>query len=228
VGVMGVSRDVTEQKRAERQIREALDEKEMLLREVNHRVGNNLTAIAGMLTLAQQELRDADPTAYQATIEDLMQRVISLSTAHNMLSASEWSPLRLNELAGKIINKSLHILPPQKHISVSVTPSDVRVAPDLAHNLALVINELATNTVKYALRDRTTTHITVGITQDGDDITITFRDDGPGYPEDVLRLGRHGVGLDFVGTVIRRSLRGELEIRNDDGAVTVMRFRREA
>ncbi|NOZ06923.1 MAG: PAS domain S-box protein [Chloroflexi bacterium] len=210
------------------QARQDAGTKALLLREVNHRVGNNLTAIAGMLVLARQELHTSDPVSHQATIRNLEQRVTSLSTVHNMLSASEWSPLRLNELAEKIIHESLRALSPQKRVSVSVTPSDVRVAPDLAHNLALVINELATNTVKYALRDRTTTHIAVSITQDGDDITITFRDDGPGYPEDVLRLGRHGVGLDFVGTVIRRSLRGELEIRNDDGAVTVMRFKREA
>ena len=210
------------------QARQDAETKALLLREVNHRVGNNLTAIAGMLVLARQELHKTDPASHQATIKSLEQRVMSLSTVHNMLSASEWSPLRLNELVEKVIHESLRVLSPQKRVAVDVTPSDVRIAPDLAHNLALVINELATNTVKYALEERTTAHIAVGITRDGDDITVTFRDDGPGYPEEVLQMGRHGVGLDFIETVIRRSLRGTVEIRNDGGAVTVMHFKQKA
>jgi two-component sensor histidine kinase len=59
-------------------------------------------------------------------------------------------------------------------------------------------------------------------------VRLEYRDDGPGYPEDVLRLERCGVGFELVQNVVGRSLRGELSLHNDEGAVAVIRFKAQA
>jgi len=63
---------------------------------------------------------------------------------------------------------------------------------------------------------------------EGDGVQIEFRDDGPGYPEEVLRLERYNVGLDLVQNVVRKNLRGELSLYNDHGAVAAIKFKAEA
>jgi PAS domain S-box-containing protein len=202
----------------------------VLLNEVNHRVKNNLTGILGLLYTARANARVEDRSTYQATMDNLIGRVRGLSTVHSMLSESEWSPLPLSNLAAKVIDNALQALPHGKHVSVDVTPSPVRVTSDQAHNLALVINELATNTIKYALQARDSAQITFQITfqddtgQAGSVVRCEFRDDGPGYSEDVLRLERHSVGFGLIQNIVRKSLCGELSLYNDRGAVAVIRF----
>ena len=205
------------------------DTRATLLREVNHRVKNNLTAIIGLL---HAEGRHADASAwsreardvYQVIMNDLVNRVQGLATVHSMLSASEWGPLPLSELTVQIIYSSLQMLPRDRRVSVNVAPSPVRVTSDQAHDLALVINELATNTAKYGLQGRNEACITVRTELDGETVVLEFRDDGPGYPEEMLQSERSSVGFDLIRNIVRQNLRGDLELYNDRGAVAVIRF----
>jgi len=202
--------------------------KSTLLREINHRVKNNLSAIIGLLYAERRRVELKGQPVYRAIMTDLVSRVRGLATVHNQLSASGWLPLPLSELTAQVIRSSLQTLPPDKRVSVDVHPSSVRVMPDQAHNLALVINELTTNTIRHALPGRDTAHITVRFTLKDGTVLFEFQDDGPGYPEEALRLESCNVGLDLVQNVVRTNLRGELSLRNDRGAVAVIRFRAEA
>ena len=206
------------------QARQDAEARSVLLREVNHRVKNNLTGIMGLLYTARDRARVEDRATYESTMDDLIGRVRGLATVHSLISAAEWKPLRLSDLAAQVICASLRALPRHKRVSVDVFPSPVRVTPDQAHNLALVINELATNTVRHGLRERDTAHIEVRIELDDDTMLFEFRDDGPGYPEEVLRSERDSVGFDLIQNIVRKSLRGELSLYNDRGAVAAIRF----
>jgi two-component sensor histidine kinase len=207
------------------QARQDAETKSMLLREVNHRVKNNLSAILGLLSIERRHAAKEQSLAYQALVNDLTNRIKGLDQVHSLLSAARWQPLLLSDLAQQIIRTALPSLSSGKSVAVTVTPSPVRVAPDQAHNLALIINELATNTVKHALQGQDTVQITVSITLDGDTVQCEFRDDGPGYAPDVLRGERQNVGMYLVRTLVRKGLRGELDLGNDRGAVTTIRFK---
>lgn len=199
----------------------------ILLREVNHRVKNNLSAIIGLLYAERRRASPENRPTCQILIDELINRVHGLVTAHNLLSASKWGPLQLSNLADHVIHTSLQTLPCDKQMSAETTPSPVQVTPDQAHNLTLVINELATNTIKYTLRERDAGHIAVHIFLEGDTVQFEFRDDGPGYPQEVLSLEHCGVGLDLIQNIVHRNLRGELSLQNDRGAVTTIRFKAE-
>ncbi len=197
-----------------------------LLREVNHRVGNNLTAIVGLLSLEQRHLEKADKSAYKEMMQDLNSRVTGLATVHRMLSSSKWEPLLLSDLTERIIRAALQMLPYNKRIAVSVSPSPVRVTSEQAHNLALIINELTTNCIKYALPNRNRTAITVTITRKDDEICLEFRDDGPGFPEETLHLEHYNVGYDLIKNITEMSLKGSYTLKNDSGAVAIIHFKK--
>ncbi|MCP4539410.1 MAG: sensor histidine kinase [Chloroflexi bacterium] len=203
--------------------------KATLLHEVNHRVRNNLTSIIGLLSL-EQERTNVDQVAYQAVMEDLSSRIQGLATVHRMLSDAEWSSLPLSQVAELVIGSTLRALVSDKRVSAKVSPSLVQVTPKYANNLALVFNELTTNSVKYAWPVASTGHIDVRIErqerdgeQDGE-ILIEFRDDGVGYPDQVLRLEHHSVGWDLIETIVCYGMAGEVILQNEQGAMTIIRF----
>jgi len=213
------------QARLYEQTRQDAATKAALLLEVNHRVKNNLSAIIGLLYTARRHAEVEDQGAYKVTMDELIGRVRGLATVHNMLSACSWAPLPLSDLAAQIIHSALQTFHRARRLSVDVCPSPVYVTPDQAHHLALVINELATNTVKYALGERDTGQISLCITTQDDVVHCEFRDDGPGYPDDVLRLERLSIGFDMIRNIVRDNLRGDLALYNDAGAVTVITFK---
>ena len=207
------------------QAKQDAETKAMLLSEVNHRVKNNLAAIIGLLYAERYHVSVDDRVTYQAIIQDLIGRVQGLATVHNLLSASKWSPLPLNELISRVIHASLQTMPPNKHIAVDVSPSTIQIKPKQANNLALIINELVTNTVKYALAGQSLAEIKVVISSNEDMVNLEFRDNGPGYTEAVLHSDQHNVGMYLVQTLVRQDLQGQLELYNDHGAVTMIRFK---
>ncbi|MGD1996829.1 MAG: GAF domain-containing protein, partial [Anaerolineae bacterium] len=198
--------------------------KSVLLREVNHRVKNNLSAIIGLLHAARRRTEVRDQQAYQSVMKDLINRVRGLVTVHGLLSTSEWGPLPLSQLTAEVIRSSIRTLSKEEHISVDVPPSSVCVTADQAHDLTLVINELTTNTVKHGLREQEA-HIAISAGREGDTVRLEFRDNGPGYPQEALEVGGDNVGLDLIDKIVRRNLRGTLSLHNDRGAVAVIRFK---
>jgi two-component sensor histidine kinase len=216
-----------ENARLYKQAQRDAETKSVLLREVNHRVKNTLSSIVGLLYAEKRHASADERAVYKPILTDLINRVQGLATVHSMLSQSEWTPLLLSELTSKIIQSTLQTLPRNKHITVDVAQSPVRVTPEQARNLALVINELTTNTIKHALLDRDQAQIGVRIALDDRVVTLRFQDDGPGYPAEVVRLERYDVGFNLIQKLVCGSLKGDLSLRSEEGAVATIQFRAE-
>jgi PAS domain S-box-containing protein len=212
------------------QARRDAEAKSILLNEVNHRVKNNLTAIIGLLYAERRHLTEQDRPAYQAVIQDVINHVQGLATVHTLLSASGWKPLLLSNLIDQVIRATIQSLPLNERISVKISPASIQVTSKQANSLALIINELATNTIKYGLPQHGAGQITVNLTltQTPDSskpqISVEFRDNGPGLPEKVLHLRQYNVGLYLIQKIVQQDLKGKVTWHNDAGAVTTIYF----
>jgi PAS domain S-box-containing protein len=243
--VLGIARNVTEFKQAEEALRESetsyrqLSEenarlleqarqdaqtKTILLHEVNHRVKNNLSSIIGLIQAQERFRKKKGSPENRPTYGDLASRVQGLATVHNLLSAADWSSIKLADLATEVIHSTMQIIPPDHRLSVHVSPSSIQVSPDQASTLASVINELATNTIKHGQKGKQASSISVHIEGDDGQVLFEFRDNGPGYPESIVDEEGYNVGLHLVTNLVRRDLRGEVTLQSDHGAVTRIQF----
>ncbi len=213
--------------------------KATLLNEVNHRVKNNLASIMGILAL-EMDRPYREVTDFRATLQDLQNRIQGLATVHDLLSASQWSPLPLEKLVTEVIWAALSSSPIRHKIEVTATRSGriepvreqlaepLLITPKQATGLALVINELTTNSIKHAFLEQDQGRIEVDITvEDEDDrqVRLQFRDDGPGWPDEVLRDEDESIGLRLVRMTVRSPLRGQLALYNEAGAVAIVTFK---
>jgi len=199
--------------------------KTLLLREVNHRVKNNLTAIIGLLHLERSHARAADQADCQEILADLTSRIQGLATVHTMLSTQEWRPLPLDGLIRQIIDTVFQVIPPDQQISVEISPAPMLVAPNVANNLAILINELTTNVVKHVLKSDYPPKIKVKTTLVDAEITLEFRDNGPGFPKNIAPTNGDTVGLDLIKHIVSHSLDGQARFHNDRGAVVTIQFK---
>lgn len=214
-----------ERQRLYEQVRIDAATKAQLLREVNHRVKNNLMSILGLLLVEQRAATANHHPQTALALADTARRVRSLLAVHQLLSESHWAPMQLSDLVEQLIATELHALPTHKNIHPQIQPSDIEVSPRQASNLALVLNELITNTLKHTTGAEA--QIAVSIEEDLPFIQLEYRDDGPGYPPHVLTGDYHSVGLRLVKQIVTETLRGKLTLRNDGGAVTTIRIRLE-
>ena len=209
------------------QIRRDAVYKTTLLQEVNHRVKNNLMAIKGLMQAELRYTSDPARAAVETAIERLSQRIDSLSEVHNLLSQSQWAPVQVSELVQRVFDAARSSLRADQQVFLDNPASPVEISPRQASSLALIVNELATNTFKYAFGERFVAHVAVRTGIEGSQLCLEYRDDGPGYPENILRLEKYDVGLYLIQRLARHSLGGSVQLVNDDGAVTRLWFMTE-
>jgi two-component sensor histidine kinase len=215
----------TELQRREKELERYAETQVVLLHEVNHRVKNNLSAIIGVLHLEGGYAAKRQEEAVAAILGELEQRIRSLATVHALLSGAAWQPLPLGGLCHRLLRTTLGEAR-TPGLRLQVEPSVVQVDSGQAHHLALVLNELATNTLKYGRSPGGEVRVVVGFGSEGGDIVLTYRDHGPGFPPAVMELSPEttGTGLQLLRGLVEASLAGSLALSNDGGAVTTIRF----
>jgi PAS domain S-box-containing protein len=198
-------RDITLRRETEQRLRQSLQEKEILLKEVHHRVKNNLQVVASMLAL------QAEQVAEQARmpLEDCRQRVISMALVHEKLyGAKDLQRIDLGELAREIATMLIsECVGPAIRTEFNVEPIAIDI--ERAVPASLIINELMTNSLKHAFKGRSAGLLRVSVRRCGvDDVSMEVADDGVGgVREDSFRAGR------TLGMTIVRNLVKQLDAR---------------
>jgi two-component sensor histidine kinase len=145
-----------------------------------------------------------------------------------MLANAEQDSLDPVQLTSAIIHGALNAAPIQCRFDVAVeAPEDLaRISARQAVTLALIVNELTTNSVKYAFADRTEGEIRAHLEQQAPEakLRLVFRDDGPGWPDEVLAGERHSMGMWLIQTSVTNNLQGDIVWHNDGGAVVEIQF----
>ncbi|HOP63426.1 MAG TPA: PAS domain S-box protein [Spirochaetota bacterium] len=207
--------DITEQKRAEERILGLLKEKELLLKEVHHRIKNNMGSIASLLYLQSDTLEDA---ASIEAITDARNRVISMMGLYEMLYRSEdCRSVSVFEYLCNLIDKISSTFIGDARISIEKDIDDFKLDSSKLFPVGMIINELFTNALKYAFPGRKSGSIEVRMKKlSARTVEVMVRDSGIGLPEEV-KMGRaKGFGISLVNMLVQQ-LNGKLSIGKNDG-----------
>jgi len=222
--VMAALTDITARKRAVDRLHASLREKEILLREIHHRVKNNLQLISGLLDLSAHHTNGADPIAL---LEDARGRIYTMGLVHTQLYNSnrfDAVPMEqhIRELAQYLAQTHAR---PDRQVTVTVTPSAVELTVNQAIPCALAINELISNAFKHAFSDRTSGLIRVAIEPDSERrIHARVSDNGSGLPAHIDFDQPRTLGLQLVVNLVRRQLKGTVQVTREGGTAVAMSF----
>lgn len=204
-----VLRDITEIKQKDRE----LAIKETIIREVHHRVKNNLQTIAGLLRLQQRRSTNSE---VKSILSESIDRIASIALVHEYLSQDDVGAVDLKELAYNLLSASLQsMLDPEKQVEAKVIcPSHaVRLPSAQATSMALVINELLQNTLKHAFKGRKKGKVELVLSSNSREVTVGIQDDGIGLPKDFSEESGN-LGWQIIHTLARDDLRGQLSIKS--------------
>jgi PAS domain S-box-containing protein len=211
--VLGVVRDVTERKRIET---EALEAREMYLKEVHHRIKNNLQVISSLLFL--QSTYTADKNVIKL-LQESQGRVKSIALIHEKLYRTpELGKIDLPEYIRDLVTDLQHTYGVGKDsVSIDVKVDNVSIEIDTAIPCGLIVNELVSNALKYAFPNGGHGKLMVHIEQTGPKrFVLMVEDDGVGMPENFDVKKSRSLGLKLVGDLARQ-LDGRVETRVDHG-----------
>ncbi len=176
--------------------RRGLELKSALLRELHHRVKNNLATVAGILSLQRRRTKSPE---VRYTLAESVNRVQGLAATHDLLAHEDVSEARVDDIARKIVGvANANLRPPDKHIVFDVEPCAVVIPSRAVTILALVLNEMVSNAIKHGIADRSEGTVTIRGREEDGMVTVQMIDTGSG-PRFELPLEESGESGTFEG-----------------------------
>jgi PAS domain S-box-containing protein len=222
VSFAGIHLDITERRRYEERLEASLREKEVIIKEVHHRVKNNMQVISGFLQLQAQTIDD--PVSV-AMLEECQGRVRTMALVHEKLYQSRYLGfINAREYIESLVSDLKNFQVVSTDVTFDLEIENAYINLDIAIPCGLILNELLTNSLKYAFSGREKGKISVRLTH-GNDHTYTLfvSDDGPGLPRDLDIENAQTLGLQLV-TILVRQMGGTMRIENVPGATFSIRF----
>jgi two-component sensor histidine kinase len=193
-GAIALVRDVTDLRRRDAE----LLSKDATIREIHHRVKNNLQTVASLLRL--QSRRVDDPAA-AAALREAVQRVRAIAVVHDMLSERTDEDVDLDEVLARLAAMTLEVAARGNEVGVRREGRAGRAAAELATPVAMVVAELLANAVEHGLAGRPGT-VTLRASRTGGTLSLTVEDDGWGLPEGVDAQAAGSLGLRIVTALV--------------------------
>ena len=216
-GALVLVEDLTEARRREQEIKV----KDATIREVHHRVKNNLQTIASLLRI---QARRSDSAETRRALAEATERVGSMAVVHDLLAGSDEEHIDFAEAARTVVDLVRRgMVGDSSGISVTVEGQTGPVDAHTATSLALALAELVHNALEHGLADRETGHVEVGMRRVPAELVLTVRDDGVGLPAGFEADTAANLGLAIVRTVVRDDLRGTLTFSGGRGTTVTVR-----
>ncbi|MBF0495229.1 MAG: PAS domain S-box protein [Deltaproteobacteria bacterium] len=224
--VIAAIRDITDRLRAERLIADSLKEKEVLLKEIHHRVKNNLLVIAGLLDM--QCDYSPDPQIHNI-LRETKSRVRSMALIHEKLySSPNLAYVDFKEYISGLVKtlfKSYGIMPGK--ITLKMEIADISIGIDTAIPCGLVVNELISNCLKHAFPGDRKGEIWVSLCSRGHKgMDLIVRDNGIGMPREMNLRKISSLGWELITGLVSHQLGGEVEVRKDGGTEVIIKINR--
>jgi|SRR5690554_1109214 len=214
IGYIGFSMDITETKEYRIKIEKSLKEKEVLLKEIHHRVKNNLQIISSLLNLQRGYIKD---DKMLNIFRSSQSRISAMALLHEKLYGSKnLSNIDFKDYVRSITRSLLNTYKNNvQHIRINLDIEEFQLDLDISINFGLIINELASNSLKYAFKDRSEGIINIVLKKDShDNLLLNISDNGVGLPANFKTRVKKSLGLELVNNIVEQ-LQGKMEISED-------------
>ncbi|MDD1693993.1 MAG: PAS domain S-box protein [Methanoregula sp.] len=214
-GYSGIARDITDRKNLQNEVNASLLEKEILLKEIHHRVKNNMQVISSLLSLQAKLMKDEKS---RGAILESQTRVMSIALVHEKLYQSKsFAEIDYHDYLKKIVENLLQSygIPPGK-VRIEIHADKIVLPINKAIPISLIINELLSNSLKYAFPGERTGVIVVDVRKTGDRYFLVVKDNGIGIPEGIDLGHIETLGLQLVNSLVAQIL-GTITMSREGG-----------
>jgi two-component sensor histidine kinase len=214
IGALVLVRDITEVRRRDRE----LITKDATIREIHHRVKNNLQTVAALLRL---QARRVDTVAARAALEESVRRVASIAIVHETLSMSVDEAVEFDAIVDRVAAAAVEVAAPETKVHLRRASSFGVLPAEVATPLAMVLNELLLNAVEHGFPEGSTDgEVVISAHRFRRQLHLSVADNGRGLPDDFDLDAADRLGLQIVRTLARGELRGSIEMRPRAGGGT--------
>jgi two-component sensor histidine kinase len=217
----GIIVDITERKLAEDEVKKLLREKEILLKEVHHRIKNNMNTIGSLLSL--QASSQSDPKVKKA-LDDAGSRVQSMMVLYERLyQSTNFLSVNVKDYLPALVDEIVGNFPDDQAVKVETKVEAFELSSKTMQPLGIIVNELVTNIMKYAFKGRPGGTISLSASLRGSKVHIEIHDDGVGLPAGVDLKSSPGFGLMLIN-MLTRQLDGSIRMLSENGTRVVLEF----
>jgi PAS domain S-box-containing protein len=223
IGIEGSLRDLTERKNIEIQLKQSLIEKEILLKEIHHRVKNNLMIISSLLDLESRYIKDK---ASKDIFKESQNRARSMALIHERLyQSTDLKRIDFGEYISSLATELFHTYESDPGlIELKINAENILLDINTAIPLGLIVNELITNSLKHAFPKGMKGEIIVDFHPIDDHYEFTVKDNGIGFPEDLDYQNTDSLGLQIVNSLTDQ-IDGEIELDRNNGTEFKITFK---
>jgi len=219
---LSIARDITERKKMEKELQISLEEKEMLLKEIHHRVKNNLMIISSLLSLQSRYIKDKQ---ILDVFKDSQNRARSMALIHDKLyQSSHLKSIDIGEYIRALANDLFRTYSTDSgRVELNFDIEEVMMDINTMIPLGLILNELLSNCLKHAFPDGQSGKIDIGFHQDGHNYSLTVADNGIGFPPELDYKHTESLGLRLVN-ILADQIEGEMKLKSDNGTQVSIEF----
>ncbi|MDD8012552.1 MAG: PAS domain S-box protein [Acidobacteriota bacterium] len=221
ISISGQVALAVERKRWEDAVKRQLEEKSILLKEVHHRIKNNIASIGGLISLRMQSL--SNPEAI-AVLQDAIGRVDSMRILYDkLLLGGDYKDIPVKNYIESLADTVVALFPGQTTVRLEKRIADFNLDAKRLFPLGIILNELLTNIMKYAFIGKSSGLIRISLTHSGKHVTLTLQDDGSGLPDGFDINESKGFGLMLV-KMLSQQLGGSFAIATHKGTRCQVEF----
>ncbi|MBI5680538.1 MAG: PAS domain S-box protein [Methanobacterium sp.] len=222
-GILTVADDITTIKEVENELKLSLKEKEMLLKEIHHRVKNNLMVISSLLNLQSQYIKDKEALGI---FKESQSRAKSMALIHERLYRStDLKRIDFGEYIRTLTTDLFRTyVPDASLIKLIMDVENIMLDINTSVPLGLIVNELVSNSMKHAFPDKMKGEIEVDFKLQGDNFMLSVADNGVGFPENIDFKNTDSLGLQLVNSLVSQ-IDGEINLDKENGSKFTVLFK---